>query len=310
MKLACIDCGSHSTRLLISEVDTDSKNLKTLHRDTKVTQLSKGVTKTNRLSEDGILRSLDCIGDYLKVINDFEIDPSALRIVATQAARQAENRDDFFTQIKKISSVEPDLLDGNKEAELGFLGATQSFNPPLSFQPPYLSIDIGGGSTEFGFGTTTCEHSISLDIGSVSLTEKYIAHDPAQPEELYAGLSVVETYLSDLVQEIPDVFKVKTLIGMAGTITTAAAVELGYYDPEKVHHFRLSIEAIEDVFRTLSIENRAQRLANPGLHPERVDVIVAGLIILVKTMRFFNFKECVVSETDLLEGVILDMINN
>lgn len=306
--LACIDCGSHSTRLLIAEVGAmpmplqPSHTFKTIHKDMRVTRLSQGVKKTNRLSDESIAATLDCIQDYMDVIKGF--NPHKLRIVATAAARLAENRSDFFSQIKELGGVVPELLDGKREAELAFLGATSVAG---AFPAPYLCLDIGGGSSEFAFGSQTCEASISLDIGSVNLTEKYIEHDPAQPEELYACLSLIETHLSDIAQAIPEVGQTKTFIGMAGTVTTAAAVELGFYDPEEVHHFRLSIDAVEDVFRTLSTEDRAQRKSNPGLHPDRVDVIVAGMTILVKTMRFFGFKECIVSEADLLDGIIMDM---
>lgn len=307
---ACIDCGSHSTRLLIAEVgaphstniSTSTSTFKTVHKDTRVTRLGQEVQKTKQLSKEGINATLDCIQDYMDVIKGF--NPHKLRIVATAAARNAENRRDFFSQITEIGGVVPELLDGKREAELSFLGATSTVS---GFPAPYLCLDIGGGSSEFAFGEMSCEATVSLDIGSVNLTEKYITHDPPQAEELYTCLSLVETHLSDVVQAIPEVAKTKTFIGVAGTITTAAAVELGYYDPEDVHHFRLSIEAAEDVFRTISIEDRAQRKSNPGLHPDRVDVIVAGLTILIKTMRFFGFSECLVSEADLLDGIIMDM---
>lgn len=300
--LAGIDCGSHSTRLIIAEISPEQPQPKTLHKDMHVTRLSTGVKKNKQLSEEAIADTLNCINEYLSVLKDY---PHAeIRIVATAAARMAENSDDFFAQIQKLTGVVPELLSGEKEAELSFRGAT---SVAQDFPSPYLCLDIGGGSSEFSFGEKSCDFHESLDIGSVNLTENYIAHDPPQPDELYACLSLVEAHLSDLIQQAPQIKQAGTFIGMAGTVTTAAAVELGYYDPDKVHHFRLSIEALEDVFRTLSTEDREQRKSNPGLHPDRVDVIVAGLTILVKTMRFFGFQECLVSEADLLDGIILDM---
>ncbi len=313
MNFACIDCGSHSTRLLIAETPKASAMPATLHRDMQITKMGEGVQETGELSSESIKRTLDVIKEYVNALDEFEVPKSNLKIIATAAARMANNRDELFESIQKLTGVEVELLDGDKEASLTFLGAVGTLEASKSktFQSPYLCLDIGGGSSEFSFGSTSkCEASVSFDIGSVNLTEKYISHDPVKPEELHSCLSVVEAHLSDLVQQIPQVTNTKTFLGTAGTITTVAAVELGFYDPEKVHHFRLSIDAVEDVFRTLSTENREQRLANPGLHPGRADVIVAGLTVLVKTMRFFNFTECIVSESDLLEGAILEMTDN
>ncbi len=319
---AVIDCGSHSTRLLV--VQKNAAGHQILKREMKVTRLGEDVKKTGELNPEAIRRTLDCIAEYMNMLNELEpgsslqSESAELKIIATAAAREAENSEAFFNQIEELISVRPVLLEGKREAELAFLGATHSLgaldvagNPPKA-SPPYLTIDIGGGSTEFGFGTDFCEATASLPIGSFNLTEDYIAADPPQPEELYACLSLVETYLSDLKHEMPaldpPLKSSITLIGMAGTVTTAAAVELGFYDPEKVHHFILTREALEDVFRTLSREPRADRLANPGLHPDRADVIVAGLTILTKTMRFFDFQECLVSETDLMDGAIMEMV--
>ncbi len=311
---AVIDCGSHSTRLLIAQNDSSKPKTqyKSLHKEMRITRLGEGVLNNGLLSAEAVQRTLGCIKDYMAVLKDYErqkdVKISQLCIVATAAARSAKNSQEFLEEVQKLTSVRPVLLDGRKEAELAFLGAVSQLKSNAdNSDSSFLTIDIGGGSTDFGFGSRECEKSVSLPIGCVNLTEEFISRDPPAPEELHSCLSVVEAHLSDLVQEMPLAGNVSTLVGMAGTVTTVAAVELGFYDPEAVHHFKLTKPMVEDVFRTLSTEPRKQRIQNPGLHPERVDVIVAGLCILIKTMRFFDFQECLVSEADLLDGVFLEM---
>jgi len=230
-----------------------------------------------------------------------------VRFIATSAARDAANRSDFLQPAESILGAAPEVLSGREEAETAFRGAVSELDPA---EGPYLVVDIGGGSTELSFGERHCTDALSLDIGSVRLTEKYIHHDPPLPEELSACLSVSELHLDDAVRAIPALGGPCRLVGVAGTITTVAAVELGLetYDRDRVHHFRLSKDAAEDVFRTLATEALADRVHNPGLHPGRADVIVAGICILVRIMRYFDFDECLVSEADLLDGLALGLL--
>ena len=176
---------------------------------------------------------------------------------------------------------------------------------------PFLVVDIGGGSTEFVLGEQEVQGVISCDIGCVRLTEQWIEHDPPLPEELTSCLSIVESHLDDVKREIPESRNAATFIGLAGTVSCTAAVEQGLqeYDREKIHHFRLTKEAVEDVFRTLATETKTQRLENPGMEEERSDVIVGGLCVLVKVMRSFGFQECLVSETDILDGLISSLVS-
>ena len=173
--------------------------------------------------------------------------------------------------------VRPQLLSGTEEARLSFLGATAELDPA---DGPFLVVDIGGGSTEFSFGGAEAEAGLSTDMGCVRFTEKYLEHDPPRPEELVAALSVAEAYVDDVRQAIPDLGEARTFVGLAGTVSTAAAVEIGLaaYDRDRIHHFELTKAAVEDVFRTLATETRAQRLENPGLEEARADVIVGGLL--------------------------------
>ena len=171
-------------------------------------------------------------------------------------------------------------------------------------------IDIGGGSTEFVVGTTEPTGLVSVDIGCVRITEQFLHSDPPAPEELSQAVSVVRDHLADVKRSIPGIADVSTVIGLAGTVTTVAAIELGLprYDAERIHHFRLAREAVEDVFRTLATEPAAQRRHNPGLEPERVDVIVGGAVVLASVMRAFEIKEMLVSESDILDGLVLSQI--
>jgi exopolyphosphatase/guanosine-5'-triphosphate,3'-diphosphate pyrophosphatase len=230
-----------------------------------------------------------------------------VRMTATSAARDAANREDFFAAAEAAVGTRPELLSGEEEGRLSFLGATADLDPALG---PFLIADIGGGSTEFSYGTTECEGALSLDMGCVRFTEKYLEHDPPRPEELVAALSVAEAFVDDVPQAIPAATAARTFVGLAGTVTTAAAVELGLatYDREQIHHFVLTKDAVEDVFRTLATECRADRIHNPGLEEARADVIVGGMCVLVTIMRRLGFDACLVSESDILDGLALSLL--
>src|SRR5581483_3704531 len=202
--------------------------------------------------------------------------------------------------------VTPELLSGEEEARLSFLGATAGLAEPA----PYLVVDIGGGSTEFVVGTTAPEGLCSVDMGCVRITEQFLHSDPPRAEELSAAVSVVRDHVADVVREVPQVRDAKTFVGVAGTVTTVAAIELGLpeYDGERLHHFRLTHAAAEDVFRTLATETAAQRRLNPGLEPARVDVIVGGVVVLVTILRVLGFDEVLVSEADILDGLARSLV--
>jgi len=298
--LAAIDCGTNSTRLLVSEGGTH-----TVERLMRITRLGQGVDATGALAPDAVTRTLDVLQEYRQVMDRHGV--GRVRMTATSAARDAANRDDFFNGAEEIVGVRPELLTGEQEARLSFLGATNQLD---AADGPFLVVDIGGGSTEFAVGTTEPEAVLSVDIGCVRLTEKFIHHDPPAPEELSQVISVTKDYLEDVARELPAALEAKRFVGLAGTVSTVAAVEQGLaeYDTEKIHHFVLTHDAAEDVFRTLAIEKRADRIHNPGLEEARADVIVAGTAILVAIMRFFEFDECLVSEADILDGLVLSLL--
>ncbi|MEA2829236.1 MAG: exopolyphosphatase / guanosine-5-triphosphate,3-diphosphate pyrophosphatase [Actinomycetota bacterium] len=299
---AAIDCGTNSTRLLV--VDDDGTPSERLMR---ITRLGQGVDATGRLAPEGIDRTIAVLTEYGAVLDRLGVarERGRLRMAATSAARDAANRDEFFDRAEAAVGVRPELLGGDEEARLSFLGATAELHPA---DGPFLVVDIGGGSTEFAVGTRQPEGVVSVDIGCVRITEKFLHSDPPAPEELTNALTVVRDYLDDVVRDVPAAADAARLVGLAGTVASVAAVELGIdYDRDRIHHFRLTREAVEDVFRTLATETRAQRVHNPGLEPDRADVIVGGVVVLAAIMRYFGFDECLVSEADILDGLVMSL---
>ncbi len=310
--VAAIDCGTNSTRLLVARRTDDGFD--TVDRRMTITRLGAGVDGAGRLAPASIDRTVSVLGEYRAVFEQFGVETStfAVRAVATSAARDAGNRDDFFDAAEAALGVRPELLSGTDEAALSFAGATADLDPSGA---PFLVVDIGGGSTEFVLGSRTAEGydvagSLSVDLGCVRVTERFLAGDPPGPEELSAALSVVQLHLDDVMREIPGATDARTLVGLAGTVSATAAVELGLatYDRDAIHHFVLTKAAVEDVFRTLATESLNDRRHNPGLEPERADVIVGGLCVLVQTMRTLGFAECLVSEADILDGLAMSLL--
>jgi exopolyphosphatase / guanosine-5'-triphosphate,3'-diphosphate pyrophosphatase len=302
--VAAVDIGTNSVRLLVAEPG-DGDGLVPLERLMRITRLGRGVDAGGRLDPAAIERTVAVLEEYRAGIDRHGV--TRVRMTATSAARDAANRDEFFDAAEAAVGVRPELLSGTEEAELSFRGAVAELDPALG---PFLVVDIGGGSTEFSFGSTKPEGSLSTDMGCVRFTEKYLAHDPPRPEELVAALSVAEAFVDDVRIAIPDSDAARTFVGLAGTVTTAAAVEIGLatYDRDRIHHFVLTKEAAEDVFRTLATEDRATRMTNPGLEEARADVIVGGMCILVTIMRRLGFAECLVSEADILDGLVRSLL--
>lgn len=299
--VAVIDCGTNTTRLLV----TDDVSSAGLERLCAITRLGRGVDATGRLDAEAVERTLACLSDYRSAMDRYEV--AAVRATATSAVRDSANRSDFLDAAASVVGVPFEVLPGREEAALSFQGAVSDLDPA---DGPCLVVDIGGGSTELAYGAAVLESAVSLDIGSVRLTEKYLAEDPPLPDELSACLSVVGLHLDDAVRAMGGTLADARLVGVAGTISTVAAVEMGLaeYDRDRLHHFQLSKAAAEDVFRTLATEPLEDRAHNPGLEPGRADVIVAGLCILVQIMRYFGFEQCLVSERDLLDGMALSLL--
>lgn len=300
MNVAAIDCGTNSTRLLIADGAA-----RPLQRDMTITRLGQGVDASGRLAPAAIDRVLAVLRTYRASMDRHGVE--RVRMAATSAARDAANRDDLFDAAEEVLGVRPELLSGTEEGLLSFRGATVGVDPA---DGPFLVVDIGGGSTEFVAGAREPEGVVSVDVGCVRITEKFLHGDPPDAGELSDAMTVVRQHLDDVVREVPAAGEARRLIGLAGTVTTMAAVELGIpYDHERVHHFVLTKAAAEDVFRTLATEPLRDRIHNPGLERDRADVIVGGALVLVTILRYFGFEECLVSVSDILDGLVLSMLD-
>jgi exopolyphosphatase/guanosine-5'-triphosphate,3'-diphosphate pyrophosphatase len=305
-RVAAIDIGTNSVRLLAADVDEadPAAPITTLDRRMRITRLGQGVDASRRLAPAAIERTLAVLREYRSAFDELGVE--RVRATATSAARDSENRDAFFVPATEVLGVTPELLSGEEEAQLSFVGATTGLDAPA----PFLVIDIGGGSTELVYGTTGPEALRSLDVGCVRITEQWLHADPPAPEELSNAVSAVRDELADVARELPQLQGAATVIGLAGTVSTVAAVEQGLaeYDRDRIHHFRLTREAAEDVFRTLAVESVDERRHNPGLEPERVDVIVGGVVVLVSIFRTFDLREMLVSEADILDGLARSIV--
>ncbi|MFM8721509.1 MAG: hypothetical protein ACKOEJ_02115 [Acidimicrobiaceae bacterium] len=295
---AAIDIGSNSTNLLI--VDQSGK---TLERVVRSTRLGANIAKTGALSAEAIQRTLDCLREYEVLVKRHNV--SHRRTVATAACRVAKNTSQFFTEAKKISGTEPELISGETEGALSFVGATSDLDEKMST----LVIDIGGASTELMVGTDNLDFAVSLPFGAVNITEAELHRDPPRPEELTNAISLVSDAVDDVAHGHPLIGQVDRVVGVAGTIVTVAAVEVGQknFDPSGLHKLKLSREAVEDVFRTLATEPISDRVFNPGLPRDRADIIVGGCCVLVAVMRRLQISEIIVSQYNLLDGLICEL---
>ncbi|MFI6325415.1 exopolyphosphatase [Nonomuraea sp. NPDC050556] len=298
MRVAAIDCGTNSVRLLIADIDGDV--LRDVERRMEIVRLGQGVDRTGRLAPEALERTFTAMRGYAELIAKH--GATAVRVVATSATRDAENRQEFVDGVRGIFGVEPEVVTGAEEAALSFTGATKG----LALTTPYLVVDIGGGSTEFVVGSDRVESALSVDIGCVRLTERHLkdAGDPPSVAALEAVVADIERALDRVTDEVP-VERAHTLVGLAGTVTTVAGIALGLetYDPERIHHAIVSAEKVHEVTRRLVSMTHGERSEIPVMHPGRVDVIGAGGLILDRIVRRFAFPQVVVSEHDILDGI-------
>ena len=298
--VAAVDCGTNTTRLLISDGRTDRVRI------SRITGLGRGLEQRGALAPEAIGRVEEALGEFRVLITRHGVE--RVRATATSAARDASNSAEFFDRAEAALGVRPELLSGDAEGCLTFTGATRSLD---GADGPFLVLDIGGGSTEFSVGSDSCSGVYSTQMGSVRFTERFLLHDPPHASELSNLLQVLKVHMDEVVAKVPGVREASTMVAVAGTATTIAAVEIGLdpYDPERIEGFVLTREAAEDVFRTLATEPLATRLHNPGLEPGRADVIVAGAAILVGVMRFLDFDSCLISEHDILDGMVASLLD-
>jgi exopolyphosphatase/guanosine-5'-triphosphate,3'-diphosphate pyrophosphatase len=296
MRVAAIDCGTNSIRLLIADVAGD--RLADVVRRMEIVRLGEGVDRTGRLSEAALARTRKALIGYAAEIAELSV--GRVRMCATSASRDAENAQDFRDMVRGVLGVDPEVITGDQEAHLSFVGAVNG----LPAGGPYLVFDLGGGSTEFVTGTSDVEHAISVDIGCVRMTERHLHDDPPTAAQIEAASRDVTAAVDTALAAVPG-REARTLVGLAGTVTTVTALALGLeeYDAERIHHARVGYDAVAKVTADLLDMTVAQRLALPVMHPGRADVIAAGALILRTIMERSGQQTLVASEHDILDGI-------
>jgi exopolyphosphatase/guanosine-5'-triphosphate,3'-diphosphate pyrophosphatase len=308
-RVAAVDCGTNSVRLLIADIVSgeDGGALTDIERRMEIVRLGQGVDETGRLAPEALERTFTAMRGYAGLIERHGAEKT--RVVATSATRDAANRADFVSGVVEIFGAVPEVITGDEEAELSFMGATREL-AALRPARPYLVVDIGGGSTEFVLGSTSVQAARSVDIGCVRLTERHLRDgDPPSPEHITSAVADIGAALR-LVRETVPVDEARTLVGLAGSVTTVAGMALGLpeYDPEKIHLSRITASQVHDVTRDLLHATRAERAAIGVMHPGRVDVIGTGALILDRIMREYGFGAVVVSEHDILDGIAWSLV--
>ncbi len=302
MRVAAIDCGTNSIRLLIADID--GNNFREITRQMEVVRLGQGVDKTGAFHPDAIARTLAAVDLYAAEIAKRGVEK--IRFCATSATRDATNRALFIDGVKERLGIEPEVIAGEIEAALSFQGATKDFDKS---QGPFLVIDIGGGSTEFVFGTDSVEAARSMNIGCVRMTERHFTGDQPDPGQIASAIEDIDENIRQAAKTVP-ITEAKTVIMVAGTATTvaAAALDLPEYDRYAIHLSRISAERTHQISTELLRETREQRAAHGYMHPGRVDVIGAGSLVLDRIMIATGAKEFVASESDILDGMAWSLV--
>jgi exopolyphosphatase/guanosine-5'-triphosphate,3'-diphosphate pyrophosphatase len=296
-RVAAVDCGTNSIRLLVADVDGAAKQ--DVHREMRVVRLGQGVDRTGSLAAEAVERTRVALADYAATCRDLGVERT--RMIATSASRDADNAQEFHDMVVATLGAEPDVVSGDQEAELSFAGATRGLDP---VDGPFLVMDIGGGSTELVLGTEHVVAARSVDIGCVRLTERHLAGDPPTDAQVAAAVADIDAAI-ELVREVVPVERARTAVGLAGSVTTVAALALGLasYDASRIHLSRLSRQQVHDVTGDVLGMTRAARAALPVMHPGRVDVIGAGALILRTLVDRLGLDEVLVSESDILDGI-------
>ncbi len=296
MRVAAIDCGTNSIRLLIADVDAGS--LTDVSRRMEIVRLGEGVDRTGMLAPAAIERTRQALLGYAAEIA--ELGVGRVRMCATSASRDASNAADFRAMVRSVLGTDPEVITGEEEAGLSFTGAVHG----LDAEAPYLVVDIGGGSTEFVVGSDTVRHAVSVDIGCVRLTERHLYSDPPTAAEIAAAERDI-TEAVDAALRKASGRGTATLVGLAGSVTTVTSLALGLpdYDSARIHHARVSYDDVAKVTQELLGATVADRRELPGMHPGRADVIGAGALILRIIMERAGKTSVVASEHDILDGI-------
>ncbi len=301
-RVAAVDVGTNSVRLLVADGD-GGPFLTTVERHMTITRLGTGVDARGRLDDAALVRTLDCLAGYARRWRD--VGAERVRITATSAVRDAADRERFFGGVRDRTGVDAEVLTGEQEAATAFRGATAA----VTGEPPFLVLDIGGGSTELIVGDQQPWASTSRQLGCVRLTERCGFDDPPTAAQLAAATAAVDAEL-DAAAAVVDAGAARTLVGVAGTVTTVGALHLGLdaYLPERIHATRVPVDAVAEITGRLAAMTSAERAALGPMAPGREDVIVAGCVILERTLRRFRFDEVLVSEADILDGLALELL--
>ena len=304
MRVAAIDCGTNSIRLLIADID--GNNFREVVRDMEIVRLGQGVDETGQFHPDAIARTLAAVDKFAAEIAKRGVEK--IRFCATSATRDAANRHLFVDGVRERLGIELEVISGDEEAALSFAGAIKDLDPSNG---PFLVVDIGGGSTEFVFGTSTVEAARSVNIGCVRMTERHFASDPAKSEQIEAARTDIQAAIAQAAAVVP-ITQAKTLVAVAGTATTvaAAALELPEYDRYAIHLSRISAQQTHDAATMFANTTREQRLQLGYMHPGRVDVIAAGALVLSEIMKATGAKEFIASESDILDGMAFSLARN
>jgi exopolyphosphatase/guanosine-5'-triphosphate,3'-diphosphate pyrophosphatase len=317
-RVAALDCGTNSLRLLVADIDLDRAEMTEVARRMEIVRLGQGVDRTGRLAPEALARTIGVLREYAGIVAGSAAQ--AVRMVATSATRDADNAAEFVHRVKEVLGVAPEVLTGAEEAMLAFTGATAELAADHD-GGPFLVVDIGGGSTEFVLGAAaavavagpaeSAVRAISVNIGCVRMTERHLRSDPPTGPEIAAATADIDTALDRVTDALP-VRQARTLIGLAGSVTTVAAIAMGLpvYDAARIHHARVSAADVHLVTRGLLAQSRTARAAIGVMHPGRVDVIGGGALVLDRVMERFGFAEVLVSEHDILDGIAWSLARN
>ena len=313
-RVAAIDCGTNSIRLLVADVDPRAGTLVDVERRMEIVRLGQGVDATGRISADAMERTLATARFYGVLAKEHGVE--RIRFVATSATRDASNQDDFVDGVHALLGVEPEVVTGDEEARLSFVGATRGLDPAL--EGPFLVVDIGGGSTEVVLGTDDVVAARSVDVGCVRLTERFTFDDPPTTGQVVAARQAVDVALDAAAAVVP-LERTRTLVGLAGSVTTVTAHALGLpaYDSARIHGTVLPVDTVLRSCETLLAMPRTARAALPYMHPGRVDVIGAGALVWRRVVERVvaatadgghPVRVAVTSEHDILDGLAWSLV--
>jgi exopolyphosphatase/guanosine-5'-triphosphate,3'-diphosphate pyrophosphatase len=304
VRVAAIDCGTNSIRLLVADLPAGGGPLVDVTRRLEIVRLGQDVDRTGRLAPEAIERTRLALAGYAAAIR--ELGAERVRMVATSASRDAANAGDFTAMVLDTLGSPPEVITGDQEAQLSFAGAVGGL--PADVDAPYLVVDIGGGSTEFVRGTSRADAAISVNIGSVRMTERHLRSDPPTAAEIAEAEADLGAEVDRALAAV-DAGRARGLVGLAGSVTTVTAIALGLtaYDSSRIHHARLTRDEVSKVTATLLAQTRAERLRNPAIHPGRADVIGAGALVLRTLMERADFDSLITSEHDILDGIALSV---